>query len=321
MIEAFKNRLVQLFWEKGFLGRPKSLRVLTYHGVIESYQDPFLERNFLTRENFNIQLDYITKYFKVISIKEMIEFEDQFSNEVVITFDDGYLNNLIAIEILEERKLPYAIFLTTGLIDSLDSSIWTVNLSLLLLKGSLDRIFLMNRYWDLGNSIEKRASFNQIRHKLKKMKTIEKNKILIELYNQYPSNELELLLEHFPSFKMLTHNHVKRLDSYSLCTLGSHGFNHELLHEYQDLSSIRHEVSESVGYFLDFLENSPKYYAYPNGDSCIEAEKILAELGFECSFENRPKRVLKLKSNFGIPRLNVPREIKVFKSQINRFSI
>ena len=59
MITKIVNTVSNLIWEKALLGRPSSLRILTYHGILEKYKDRFLERNLITYKEFNYELDFL----------------------------------------------------------------------------------------------------------------------------------------------------------------------------------------------------------------------------------------------------------------------
>jgi peptidoglycan/xylan/chitin deacetylase (PgdA/CDA1 family) len=319
MITKIVNKISNLVWQNALLGRPRSLRILTYHGVVENYQDIFLERNFVTYKDFNLQLDFLTKHFKFISIDDILETKGNFSNEIAITFDDGYENNLIAAGILSKRKIPFTIFLTTSVLGIQAKSIWPVDLSLFLLKGSLNKIHLFNKFWDLNNSSQRKIIFKEIREILKKLKSQEKDKIFLELSRQYPENELEILHNRYTNFKMLSVAQAKELSSHHLCNLGSHGFQHELLHPNQDITIVEFEIKKSMEQFKDYFGYHPEFYGYPNGDSSPAAETVLRKMGFRAAFLNKASHQIEIKNNFLIPRLNVPNNLKVFKQKVNHY--
>jgi len=319
MITKIANKISNFVWQNALLGRPRSLRILAYHGIVENYQDRFLERNFVTYKDFNFQLDYLTKNFKLLSIDDILNKKGDFSNEIAITFDDGYENNIIAAEILLKRKIPFAIFLTTGILGSQAKSIWPVDLSLLLLKGSLNEIYLFKKPWNLNNDIQRKNVFNEIRSILKKLKSQEKNAALVELLSQYPEDELEILYNKFTNFKMLSVGQAKELSSFNLCNLGSHGFQHELLHSNQDTSIVEFEIERSIEQFKDYFGNKPDFFAYPNGDSSFVAETILRQSGFKAAFVLNPIPKINIANNFLIQRMNVPGSFKSFKQNVNHY--
>lgn len=117
-------RLINYFRKKVL--RRRSFIVLTYHRISDSnYGDPFLS---ITPHNFERQIQYLTRRFKVVSLQELVKhIQSQYStldDYIAITFDDGYRDNYTnAYPILKKYKVPATIFLTTGFIGT-DKLFW-----------------------------------------------------------------------------------------------------------------------------------------------------------------------------------------------------
>jgi peptidoglycan/xylan/chitin deacetylase (PgdA/CDA1 family) len=101
----------------------RRLLVLCYHGVVRkgSRGDPFFYRTMVDTEEFDRQLELLKTYFRMVSVSDLIASLDGRSplpeRAALITFDDGYLNNLTcAAPILEKYQTPALIGLTTGYI-------------------------------------------------------------------------------------------------------------------------------------------------------------------------------------------------------------
>lgn len=319
MIKEIRNIVSNFVWQHALAGRCKTLRILTYHGVIEKYEDKFLERNFVTCEEFNAQLDFFQKNFRFTSIPEVLEKNKDFSNEVVITFDDGYENNLVAANILTKRKIPFTIFLTTDLLGAKGKSIWPVDLALFILKGSLTEICLFDKIWRLDNDEQKKKVYKRIKQIFKELKSAEKDKLMQELGNLYPADELAKLHGKFKSFNMLTVGQAANLSVNPLCNLGCHGYRHELLHSNQDESVVVSEINRSKEQFKLYFGSEPQYFGYPNGDSSIVAENHLKNAGFKAAFTNTPSPWVIIKNNFEIPRLNISGSFDTFKQKVNHY--
>ncbi len=319
LIKKIINKSSGFIWQHALLGTPRTLRILTYHGVVEKYQDKFLERNFVTREVFIRHLDFLQKKFKFISIPQIVETNRQFSNEIAITFDDGYENNIIAADILTERCIPFTIFVTTGVLGALERRIWPVDLELLILKGGLTKICLLNEIWNLENDELRRAAYKRIKKIFKALKSAEKDKLMQELCNLYPVDELEQLHAKFNSFNMLSIEQAVNLSLNPLCNLGCHGYLHELLHPNQDESVVASEIVKSKEQFKLYFGFEPDYFGYPNGDYSAVSEKYLKIAGFKAAFLNTPTPLININNKFEIPRLNIPNNFNVFKSKVNHY--
>ena len=319
LIKKIINKSSGFIWQHALLGRRRTLRILTYHGVVEKYQDKFLERNFVTREDFIRQLDFLQKKFKFISIPQIVEANRQFSNEIAITFDDGYENNIAAADILTERNIPFTIFLTTGLLGKVGRGIWPVDLELLLLKGGLTEICLLNEIWYLENDEQRRVAYKRIKQLFKALNSTAKDKLMQELSNLYPVYELEELHAKFNSFNMLSVEQAVNLSMNPLCNLGCHGYLHELLHPNQDESVVASEIVKSKEQFKLYFGFEPEYFGYPNGDYSTASEKYLKNAGFKAAFLNSPTPLININNRFEFPRLNIPNNFNVFKSQVNHY--
>jgi peptidoglycan/xylan/chitin deacetylase (PgdA/CDA1 family) len=99
--------------------RQKSLiTVLAYHRVAIDEDDI----NAVSLENFEKQMAFLKRRYSVIRLDELLSRMNAGLNDersVVITFDDGYLDNYTnAVPILEKYELPASFFISTGFIGS-----------------------------------------------------------------------------------------------------------------------------------------------------------------------------------------------------------
>jgi peptidoglycan/xylan/chitin deacetylase (PgdA/CDA1 family) len=91
--------------------------IVLFHRVDDRYPDDPIT---VTRSAFQRFLDFFASYFRVISLSELLSrlaTNADISRNLVITFDDGYLDNwTIAAPELAARELPACFFVTTGFI-------------------------------------------------------------------------------------------------------------------------------------------------------------------------------------------------------------
>jgi len=90
--------------------------ILLYHRVDNLDNDP--HQLAVSIENFEAQIKFLSENYNVISLSKMVDdvknkrLKD---NSVVVTFDDGYVDNYLnALEILEKYNVPATIFVTSG---------------------------------------------------------------------------------------------------------------------------------------------------------------------------------------------------------------
>jgi len=115
---------------------PRSM-VLIYHRVVDLDSDP--QRLCVTPDNFEMQMDVISRNFHPIPLKEMVN--NLASGKIrdrtcVITIDDGYEDNYLhARPILEKLGVPATIFVSSGFTGTRREFWW----------DELDRLILRNQ--------------------------------------------------------------------------------------------------------------------------------------------------------------------------------
>jgi len=109
-----RNAVYALFYLISKFVRKQEISVLMYHSVGSS--DTFYS---VTTREFYKQIDYLISNYNVVSLKDLQDFvegkRELPRKAVVITFDDGYLDNYeVAYPYLKKKNLPMTIFITTG---------------------------------------------------------------------------------------------------------------------------------------------------------------------------------------------------------------
>ena len=109
--------------------RPAALTVLTYHRIGDPARTPFDAGLFsATAEDFDAQMRYLRRHFRVLSLPEALAFIDEPKGHpggVLITFDDGYLDNFrVAFPILQRHSLSATFFLATSLVGTATIPWW-----------------------------------------------------------------------------------------------------------------------------------------------------------------------------------------------------
>lgn len=112
----FKKFAFVLIYLLGKIFPRRGIPVLFYHSMDDS--GSLLS---ISRENFMRQLSYLKKSgYGSLTIGEFLEYFDSKNNKsfpekkFLITFDDGYKDNIEAINILKELNFSAVIFITTG---------------------------------------------------------------------------------------------------------------------------------------------------------------------------------------------------------------
>ncbi len=125
-----KNRLSKTKYVKLILKFYKvDTVVICFHRVLD-------DNNFINQKRpdnnlvvsksiFEKQIQYITKNFKPITIGNIFNDNSLTEKKIVITFDDGYKDNIVnALPILKKYNCPAIIYVTTGFLDNNNTAWW-----------------------------------------------------------------------------------------------------------------------------------------------------------------------------------------------------
>ena len=284
--------------------RGTGIKVFCYHGIVEQKKDLRLERNLTLVSDFQAQLDFLSQS-TVLSLGEL---KDELQapakrrkSAVVITFDDGCANHLQAAEILAAARVPWAVFVSTGALGR-ENSLWTVELSLLLLHGRTERVEALGKAWPLASREDREATFQGIRYPLKAMPADGRREAMANIRQQFPTDEAKRLLHEFPSLQMLTWQEVGQLAGAGV-TIGSHGVDHEIHHANQPESVRRRELTESKMELEQRLGRPCRYFAFPNGDFNKDSAAEVQAAGYDLAFTLEARAIIEGENPYLLPRM------------------
>ncbi len=292
--------------------------MLTYHGLVEAKRDPRLERNFHTIDQFRAHLRILRSHVVVPPEQVTRAGKGGSRVRVAITFDDGYRNNLLAAELLEEAGLPWGLYVSTGVVGS-RSTVWTARLALLLLHGDAPRVDVLDRSWDLTTRRARLEAFQAIRRPAKLLARPERVALLDTIFTQFPAGEEERLLASFPSFAMLGWDDLRTLAG-SGVTIGSHGVDHEIHHPDQTLEVVESELQRSRATISAELGVDCRSVAYPNGDATTASRRIAERCGYSMGFTTQEGVVAPGCDPFALPRLDAIGDPVIFARTLLRGS-
>ncbi len=275
--------------------------VLTFHGIREPGGDSAVERNLTPLSVFRDQVEFLRR-LPVVDPDDAVL--DPQRCGVLITFDDGYRNTLLAAEVLAEAGLPWMLAVPTGVIGT-ERSIWTVELSLLLLGGRADHIDLLGHTWDLGSDDARRAAFDAIRRRMKEVPASERRALSAAVEAQFPDHQLAELLDAQPGLRMLDWGQLDDLARHGV-RIGSHGSLHEILHEQQETAVVAEEVVGSRDEIARRLGRAPSHLVYPDGRTSPAAVAAVEAAGYRLGFTTEPATALPGSDAWVLPRWELP---------------
>lgn len=294
----------------------KTPRVIYYHGIEDKIIDPYVQGVHISTDSFKKHLSFIDKNFEVISIDE---FYERFKNnsftgeEVIITFDDGYRNNLtVAAPILKQFKFPFTVFLSTGLVKN-DMRFPTFLIRSIIMKCKVNKINLssINKEFSLGDHSQRKVVAQEL---IKIAKTATNNQVNImleDLKSNISDIEFRMLSEIFASDSAMNWEEAKELLNYD-CTLASHCVDHFVCHNQQDEDEMYNQMLESKNEIIK-IQGDCDYFAYPNGTNCDLAREVAKKTGYKMAFTTKYNHVNSYVDPYAMHRLPVPLDVNRFK--------
>ncbi|MCP3459281.1 polysaccharide deacetylase family protein [Bradyrhizobium sp. CCGUVB23] len=219
----------------------------------------------------------------------------------VITFDDGYRDNLAtALPILERNNAPFMMYVPTGAPTRTLQSWWLGLREMFRIEDAVT-IDAMGMRFHCPKFHEKVSGLNKViewihqdYHRVEMLtSTFKKAGISLSALNEtYFLNEREL----------------QELARHPLASIGGHTVSHAALSAL-DVLSARAEMADNRCYLEQLLQLPVRHFAYPYGDSraCGPREAHLAkEIGFSTAVTTRSGQVSDSKSDrFALPRVGV----------------
>ena len=279
--------------------------VLMFHrihrnGNIQNNVDPNSGLS-ISEKNFDQILKNLTKKYEIIPIDKILFRLKKKSEKhcIVLTFDDGYLDNFeLALPVLEKYNVPATIFITTRFLDG-DCHMWWYELWNIIKKNETIEIIKKNKVnlWKCITFNQKLKCFKDLRKIIIKLNYKDQNKFLKEI------NQLKR-----PNFKNLCLNrdHILKLDQHPLITIGSHTHSHAVLSNETE-SFVGLEIKKSKEILEKIVGHEINYIAYPFGN-LQEVNKrefeITKKLGYKLGFTTNCKKI-SIKDIYSLPRIAV----------------
>lgn len=287
--------------------------VLFYHGVVEHKHDPLMQYLHMPLKRFECEAAYLAKECEVISLDDLArglaEGKGLNRRQVVLTFDDGFRNNAtLAAPVLEALGLPYAVFISTRMVEEGLRAPSYYMRALLFLSG-LKNIKVPTLGIEL--SLEGDAAVEVARQTLRKaMERLPQEQvrgIIQDLKDALPAGRWEEIDDSLSSEAMMTWPEVEELAK-GKATIAAHCHDHAILHADQPADEVDYQLGQSKKRIQKHL-GSCRFFAYPrgvpSGVSPIALQKV-EEHGYELSFTTLAGEVHQVPSPHLIPRFISP---------------
>lgn len=286
------------------LTHPDGALILMYHSVVDeeisAYVDP---NNSVTVKQFETQLQFLEKHCNVISFATMLahiqENKPFPERAVVITFDDGYRDNLtLAAPVLEKYKLPATLFLCTGYVERAETQ-W------------IDQLYTAfqfrtqhdlkspsgDKHFNLLGETEMQQAYRTIIQQLLTARLDKRTEILQQVKAQLqPKQEAPGLTLNWDEVRQLK-------DNYPQFELGLHTRDH------MDLTTLSKtdmetEIKKCQSDYERELSARARFFSYPYGRNNEMIRACAKAAGFDGAVITQPTALVKITTDrYTLPRL------------------
>lgn len=302
--------------------------ILLYHRVAQLPTDPQLLC--VTPDHFAEHLEILRKEYNPVGLRELSQVYKEGNlpeRAVVVTFDDGYFDNLAnAKPLLEQYNIPATVFVTTGYVGRRRECWWDELERLLLQPGTLpDTLNLTisgkRHHWNLGDAVSyseeayqsyrtwnvrqkvvsgsRQDLYNALHPFIRRMSDEEQREALDTLLGWA---EVKPILR--STHRMLSTDEVLCMAKGTLIDIGAHTITHPVLSALSPPAQ-QAEIQGSKAYLEEILERPVTSFAYPYGlhsDYSAQTISVVKQSGFSCASSSYEDNVWQGSDRFQLPR-------------------
>lgn len=267
-------------------------------------------------QNFEQHLQFLKASGNVISLEKFgtdLLNEQLDPNSIVITFDDGYIDNLeVAMPLLEKYELPATFFITSAHIDTNKEFWWDELEELILFTKHLphDITININKKLIQANLADEATldPLTEIKHRTWKACTEEpptkRAKLFYHIWEQlkfmcYDNQQEQLKIlrtwANIPflprdTYRTITSGELKQLASGQNCVIGAHSLTHIALAkftydiQFNELTGNKNLLQQITGKEINLV-------SYPYGSNNDDTLKISAGAGFTIACSTNEKSI------------------------------
>lgn len=224
---------------------------------------------------------------------------------IVLTFDDGYLDNFIeALPILEKYEIPCTVYITTSFVERQQPCWWYVCQRLL--EGEHDLSFAWHGeqiHLACGTVAEKESAFTV----LKGLFSRDKGGIP-QFYRQVINGRNAGIFDDVYDL-FIDREQLSGYNDHGLVTIGAHTISHCKLDEL-DREEAKHEICGSGRLLQEWLGHDVRHFAYPfgaRGEAARREFEIAGQCGYVTGATTRVGTIFPAHKHnmFALPRITV----------------
>ncbi len=210
---------------------------------------------------------YVEQGYRFITPADVVAGLPGSGRYAMVTFDDGYFSNTLALSILEQFNVPATFFISTNHVRQNKSFWWDVLYRERLAQG---------------------ASPDEVYHEAVTLKSLRTEEIEAQLVEVFGPDALKPRTD---IDRPLTPADLKEFGRHPLVHLGNHTANHAILTNYTH-AEVRAQLEEAQRALTEMTGTTPISVAYPNGGHNAAIVQIAREVGLKVGVTVRPTKNL-----------------------------
>ena len=204
---------------------------------------------------------------------------------IVLTFDDGYRDNLVhALPILRRHRAPFTLYVPTGLVDGIGEIWWQAIEDII---AASDQVLLPAGEDPIpaATLAQKQAAFDTLYWRMRRIpepQRVDLVRSIAGLHGYDLAGQCRDLI--------MDWDELATVAADPLCTIGAHTVRHYELAKLP-LAEARSEMADSVEVIARRLRVRPVHFSYPLGGPLSAGDRefgLARELGFRTAVTTRP---------------------------------
>ncbi len=300
--------------------------ILMYHRVDDVELDPWGLA--VSPRHFDHHLQVLRERSRPLSLAGMLNARQRGRlprRSVVVTFDDGYADNLYhAAPLLMRHQIPATVFVTVGGTGSEREFWWDELAHMMLRPGRLPSRLELEingaaQQWELGGASDYRIDDYRRDRDRRPWEAVPNSRLAFyyavwKALRPLPYGECEQALDtlrHWaetaprdPSYRPLSEAELRVLSDGGLVEIGGHTLTHPSLPAHPPALQ-RTEIHECKARLEQMLQRPITSFAYPFGDYVPATAELVRDAGYTCACTTAAARVKRTSDPFELPRFEV----------------
>ena len=281
-----------------------SLTVLAYHRVAEPEVDPW--DLCVSPAHFAEHLEQLKAGGDVVPLRDgLARFRSVRRRQFAITFDDGYVDNLLAaLPLLERHDAPATVFIPTGFIDKpvfwwdrLDRIVMGDATALAELGEVLADCGLAGSWARSARFEHRRAFYERLHDDVTNLDPTAIDERLDRVVDRLGLDETDI------AGRPITPAELVTLARHPLVTIGAHTKDHRMLPKLDD-AAVLADLDAGTSALDEMLGPGERVLAYPHGRTDRRVEGLVRRAGFRHALTTAGRPVSRLDAARRLPRVN-----------------